>query len=113
MLKCQNSHLFLLSVVEMLKQVGTLYALLIPLGPGSRRSGGFCALAWWSGIWNVWFCWIGLLLISMVQCIGGACLPLERLLVRHRRNPASGFMNFLRKHNSVILKESRTNPGNS
>src|SRR5690625_6328551 len=30
----------------MLKLVGTLYALLIPMGPGSRRSGGFITLAW-------------------------------------------------------------------
>src|SRR5690625_241247 len=71
MLKCQNSHLFLLSVVEMLKQVGTLYALLIPMGPGSRRSGGFPALAWWSGIWNFWFCWIRLLFIFMVPMYRG------------------------------------------
>src|SRR5690625_909260 len=33
----------------MLKLVGTLYALLIPMGPGSRRSGGFITLAWGCG----------------------------------------------------------------
>src|SRR5690625_544532 len=49
----RNSHCnrmgcnaWILSVVEMLKLVGTLYALLIPMGPGSRRSGGFITLAW-------------------------------------------------------------------
>src|SRR5690625_7434610 len=83
MLKCQNSHLFLLSVVEMLKQVGTLYALLIPMGPGSRRSGGFPALAWWCGVWNFGFCLIVLLLVLRYQCTGGACLPVAWFSLRN------------------------------